>query len=168
MQVDWRASTWNQYGAAIDMLREVINLCPDPLWTVAVYPDPDDERYGQFWYIAYHTLSWLDLYLTGTREGFTPPPPFILGALPEQPYTKDQIIAYLDTCRVKCQSTIEALTDESAQQRCVFAWMEPSFLELQLYCMRHVQEHAAQLSLVLGQHDVTGMDWIASAKSEKA
>jgi len=101
-------------------------------------------------------------------EDFTPPSPFIVGALPEQPYTKDQILAYLGACREKCQSTIEALTDESAQQRCIFEWMEPSFLELQLYCMRHVQEHAAQLSLVLGQHDVTGMDWIASARSKNA
>jgi hypothetical protein len=168
MQVDWRTSTWNQFGAAIDMLGDVINLCPDELWTVKVYNDPDDERYGQFWFIAYHTLRWLDLYLTGTREGFTPPAPFIVGALPEQPYTKNQILGYLGACRAKCQSTIEALTDERAQQPCVFEWMEPGFLELQLYSMRHVQEHAAQLSLALGQHGVTGMDWVASARSENA
>ena len=108
MQVDWRGSTWKQYGAAIDMLGDVINLCPDHLWTVAVYADPEDERFGQFWFIAYHTLRWLDLFLTGTREGFTPPSPFIVGALPERPYTKDQILAYLGACRKKCQSTIEA------------------------------------------------------------
>jgi hypothetical protein len=42
--------------------------------------------------------------------------------------------------------------------------MEPSFLELQLYAMRHVQEHEGQLSLFLGQHDVTGFDWVASAR----
>lgn len=168
MQVDWRTSTWNQYGAAIDMLEDAIKLCPDHLWTVAIYTDPDDERYGQFWFIAYHTLRWLDLFLNGTREGFTPPAPFLAAGLPEQPYTKGQILTYLSVCRQKCQSTIEALTDERARQRCVFEWMEPSFLELQLYCMRHIQEHAAQLSLVLGQHDVTGMDWVASARSEKA
>jgi hypothetical protein len=46
MQVDWRASTWNQFGAAIDMLGDVINLCPDHLWTIVVYTDPDDERYS--------------------------------------------------------------------------------------------------------------------------
>lgn len=168
MKVDWRASTWNQFGAAIDTLSDAIQLCPEHLWTVAVYEDPDDERYGQFWHIAYHTLSWLDLFLNGRREGFTQPPPFIVGKLPEQPYTKEQILGYLSTCREKCQSTIETLTDERAQERCVFQWMEPTFLELQLYCMRHVQEHAAQLSLVLGQHGVTGMDWIASARSENA
>jgi hypothetical protein len=46
--------------------------------------------------------------------------------------------------------------------------MQPSYLELQLYSMRHVQEHAAQLSYVLGQHEVEGLDWIASAKNQDA
>jgi len=85
MQVDWRASTWNQFGAAIDMFSDAIHLCPDHLWTTMVYTDPNDERYGQFWFIAYHTLRWLDLFLNGTKEGFKPPSPFIVGALPEQP-----------------------------------------------------------------------------------
>jgi len=58
------------------------------------------------------------------------------------------------------------MTDEEAQQRCAFEWMEPSFFELQLYSLRHVQEHAAQLSLLLGQHDVSGFDWIASARDK--
>jgi hypothetical protein len=100
----------------------------------------------------------------GLRGGFCTSAPFTRTALPEQPYTKEQILAYLGSCRSKCRSTIEALTEEQAQQHCVFAWMEPSFLELQLYSLRHVQEHAAQLSLVLGQHDVTGVDWIVSAR----
>lgn len=99
-------------------------------------------------------------------KGFVPPPPFQRGVLPAQPYTKDQIRAYLDSCRRKCQSTIEGMTAEKAQQRCVFEWMEPSFFELQLYSLRHVQEHAAQLSLLLGQHEIPGLDWIASARDK--
>jgi DinB superfamily len=160
-----KTSIWQQFGAAIDMFEDAINLCPDHLWTAALWKDAEDTRYGQFWYIAAHTLVWTDLYLTGTREGFTPPPPFIRGRLPESPYTKDQIRSYLDQCRSKCQATIEALTDEKACQICKFEWMEPTFLELQLYSMRHVQEHGAQLNLMLGQHDVTGMDWVAKART---
>jgi hypothetical protein len=106
----------------------------------------------------------MHLFLTGSEAGFAPPPPFTRRALPEHPYTKEQILAYLASCRSLCQSTIEAMTDEHAQQRCVFAWMELSFLELQLYSMRHVQEHATQLGLILGQQDVTGVDWIPRAK----
>lgn len=161
-----KAGLWEQFGAAIDMLEDAINLCPEALWTAALWKDPDDARYGHFWYIAYHTLSWLDLYLNGTAEGFAPPPPFIRGKFPEIPYTKDQIRAYLDHCRNKCQATIEALSDEKARRTCTFEWVEASFYELQLYNMRHVQEHAAQLNMLLGQHDVEGMDWVTKARNK--
>lgn len=156
---------WQQFGASIDMFADAIRLCPDHLWTAALWTDTEDVRYGQFWYIAYHTLSWLDLYLTGTSEGFLPPAPFIRGKLPETPYTKEQISTYLQHGRSKCQATLAALTDEQAHRRCVFPWFEASFLELQLYNMRHVQEHGSQLNLFLGQQGVTGMDWVSQAGS---
>ena len=164
MDIDYRTIVWRQYGAALDMFADAVRLCPDPLWTAVLWHHAEDERYGQFWFIAYHTVFWSDLFLTGSSEGFAPPPPFVRGRLPDQPYTKEQVLAYLDACRSRCQATLAALTDARAQQRCVFAWMEPTFLELQLYAMRHVQEHAGQLSLLLGQNDITGMDWVATAR----
>src|SRR5262245_11057123 len=136
-----KTAIWQQFGAAIDMLDNAISACPDQLWTAGLWDDPEDPRYGQFWFIAYHTLSWLDLFLTGSAKGFVPPAPFIRGALPEEPYTKEDVRTYLKQCRQKCQSVIEALTAEKAYQICTFDWMEPTFLELQLYSMRHVQEH---------------------------
>lgn len=160
-----KQSIWQQFGAAIDMLEDAIHLCPEDVWTVVLWNDTDDARHGQFWFVAYHTLFWTDVFFTGTMDGFAPPPPFVRGVLPEQPYTKEQVLTYLGVCRAKCQSTIEAMTDEKAQQRCVFEWMSPTFLELQLHSMRHVQEHASQLALVLGQHGVTGQDWVVSARS---
>lgn len=166
MDITLKKSVWQQFGAAIDTLDEAINACPDSLWTAALWSDSDDARYGQFWYIAYHTLSWLDLYLTGSGEGFAPPAPFIRGALPEKPYTKDDVSAYLKQCRQKCKATLEALTDEKARQICTFSWMQPTFLELQLYSMRHVQEHAAQLNLFLGQNGLAVTDWISKATDE--
>jgi len=161
-----KTGIWQQFGAAIDTLEDAINLCPDQLWTAVLWKDPEDVQYGQFWFVAYHTLFWIDLYLTGSADGFAPPAPFIRGALPEKPYTKDQIHTYLDHCRQKCQSTILMLTDEKASQRCTFDWVEASFLEMQIYSMRHVQEHAAQLNLLLGQQGVSGEDWIPQARNE--
>ena len=161
-----KTSVWQQFGAAIDTLSDAIGLCPDHLWTGVLWKDTEDARYGQFWFIAYHTLFWTDLYLTGSSEGFAPPAPFIRGKLPEKLYTKEQICVYLDQCRRKCQSTIESLTDEKAHQICTFKWMEPTFLELQLYSMRHVQEHAAQLNLFLGENGVSGQDWVAKARDK--
>jgi hypothetical protein len=159
-----KTSVWQQYGAALDMLDDALTLCPDHMWTTQMWKDEEDARYGQFWFIAYHTLFWLDLFLTGSSEGFLPPPPFIRGKLPEKPYTKEQVYNYLGECRRKAQAIIEGLSDEQANRRCKFEWMEPTYLELQLYSMRHIQEHGAQLNLVLGQHDITGQDWVASAR----
>ncbi|MCA9906393.1 MAG: DinB family protein, partial [Anaerolineae bacterium] len=150
-----KTSVWQQFGAAIDTLDDTISLCPDRLWSAVLWADPDDARYGHFWYVAYHAVFWLDLFLTGSAEGFTPPAPFVRGKLPEQPYTKADVLDYLKACRQKAKDAIENLTDEQAYTVCVFEWMQPMYLELQLYSLRHVQEHAAELSLVLGQNGVT-------------
>jgi hypothetical protein len=66
---------------------------------------------------------------------------------------------------------METLTDERARQPAAFPWMRDgevfSYLELQLYNMRHVQEHAAQLSLLLGQHGIqVEASWVARAKDD--
>ena len=164
MDTHMKTILWNQYGAAIDTLDDAIGLCPDHLWTAVVWKDDEDARFGQFWFVAYHTLFWLDLFLTGSSEGFLPPAPFIRGRLPDEPYAKDHVRAYLVHCREKCRATVEGLTDERAQQPCPFPWMEPTFLELQLYCMRHIMEHAGQLGYFLGQNDVVGMDWVSQAR----
>ncbi|HLE27501.1 MAG TPA: DinB family protein [Anaerolineales bacterium] len=174
MDTTLRTSIWQQFGAAIDMLDNALRACPDQLWRDRLWNNPSERpEYSQFWYIAYHALFWLDFYLSGSVEGFAPPAPFTLdeldpaGLLPERPYTRDELQAYLDHGRQKCQATIESLTDEKARQRCGFAWGEVSFAELLLYNMRHVQEHAAQLSLILGQKVGSAPGWVTKAKSRR-
>jgi len=116
MDATWKAIIWSQFGAAIEMLENALVACPDALWS-------NRSRQPQFWYVAYHALFWLDLYLTGSIERFAPPAPFSLeeldpaGLVPERPYEKHELKAYLDHCRNKCRATIEALTDETARQR---------------------------------------------------
>ncbi|GAB4581001.1 MAG: hypothetical protein Fur0022_37460 [Anaerolineales bacterium] len=176
MDILWKTSIWHQFGAAIDDLDNALRACPDELWRARLWDDPAQEQFflPEFWYVVYHALFWLDLYLTGSEEGFAPPPPFLLveqnenGPLPEKPYTKDELIAYLQDCRRRCQATIEALTEESAQQRCQFPWGEVSFAELLLYNMRHVVGHAAQLNLLLGQRTGSAPVWVLYAGENKA
>jgi hypothetical protein len=157
------------------MLAMALAGCPDRLWRVYLWGE-DSERpdLAEFWYIAYHTLFWLDFYLSGSEEGFAPPPPFTLdefdpaGIVPDPPYTRDQLQAYLEHGRKKCQATIEALTDEQARRRCTFPWGELSFAELLLDSMRHVQEHAAQLNMILGQKIGWEPRWIPQVKDPHA
>jgi hypothetical protein len=172
MNIDWRAITWQQFGAAIDDLENALRACPDELWQARLWHDPEHEQFflPEYWYIVYHALFWLDLYLTGAEEGFVPPAPFMLieqnenGPLPERPYTKDELQLYLEGCRQRCRMTIESTTDEAAQRVCRFGWGEVSFAELLLYTMRHVQGHAAQLNLLLGQKTGSAPGWVTQAE----
>jgi hypothetical protein len=172
MEPIYKTGIWQQFGAAIDMFENAVRACPDELWQVRMWPVVDGRpELAEFWYITYHTLFWLDLYLFGTEEGFTPPTPFTLdeldpaGLIPERVYSKAELLDYLAYGRRKCQTIIAELTAERAQQICPFPRREMSFAELLLYNMRHVQEHGAQLSMVLGQGAGLEARWVAKAKS---
>ena len=81
MDANWKTSLWQQFGAAIDMLENAVRACPDELWRVRLWDDAELPESAEFWYIVYHTLFWLDLYLSGAVEGFAPPAPFNLDEL---------------------------------------------------------------------------------------
>lgn len=173
MTIFWKEVVWQQFGAAIDMLDDAVRTCPDELWHERLWEHPTEpSSYSEFWLLAFHTLFWTDLYLSGTREGFAIPAYLEREGdeegVPLVPYSKEEIQTYLQHCRAKCQATIEALTDETAQRQCRFNWGEVSFLELLLYTMRHVQEHAAQLNLLIGQRvgATSAPDWVAQARTE--
>ena len=181
METLWPTALWRQFGAAIDMLENALVACPASLWTQRLWRTPPPAefppQFAEFWYVTFHALVWLDLYLAGLpEEEFAPPAPFVQGvldsldALPERPYSKEELRAYLASTRQKCHTTLVALTDEQARQAVEYSWAKGqavSFLELQLYNMRHVQEHAAQLNLFLGQHASEGAsDWVSQGKAE--
>ncbi len=171
----WGEIIWRQFGAAIDTLKGVINDCPDELWEVNIWPLAGaPEGFSSFWNVTFHTLFWLDLYLEGTDIDFAPPAPFTLneldasGKMPDRVYSKAEMLDYLLYCRNKCQQKTMNLTDEQASHMCKFSnGRERGYGELLLYTMRHVQEHAAHLSLFLGQHDVSVTGWVGTAKSDE-
>jgi DinB superfamily len=180
MDTLWNTVLWNQFGAAIDTLDNAIAACPASLWTERLWPNPPPahfpEQFSEFWYVSFHAVVWLDLYLSGRREEeFAPPARFAQGeldsreAVPAQPYAVQDVRGYLASVRAKCHTTLIELTDEQAQRLVSYPWAEGrrvSYLELQFYTLRHVQEHAAQLFLFLGQHGVPDSDlqWVSRAK----
>ncbi len=171
MEITWKAILWHQFGAAIDMLGNALRACPDELWLARLYEERGAQpEFAEFWYIGYHALFWLDFYLSETDQGFAPPAPFTssefeAGLLPERVYTKAELQTYLEHDRAKCQARLETLTDLLAPQLVRPDWPEMSTAELLLYNMRHVQEHAAQLSLFLGQKVGFAPGWVGKAKS---
>jgi hypothetical protein len=155
------------------MFGEALRDCPEELWEKNLWADQPDQwvaaGFSAFWYLGYHTLFWLDLYLTGAEEGFSPPAPFDLvemdpnEVLPRT-YSRAELLTYLDYCRRKCREIIGALSSEQADRVCRFAWGEVTFAELLLYNLRHVQEHGAQLHMFLGQQAGKTAGWVPLAK----
>ena len=163
MDTTFKAILWQQFGAAIDMLENAIVACPDALWD-------DHSRRPEFWHVAYHTLFFLDYYLSESVDTLVPPAPFTLGeldpvgVLPERPYTKVELQAYLSHGRQRCRMAIDTMTAKKARERRRFSWGEVSVTELLLYNMRHVQHHAAQPNLILRQTIDSAPRWVAKAK----
>ena len=164
MEKAWKTILWRQFGAAIEMLENAITACPDRVWG-------DRSARPEFWYLAYHTLFFLDFYLSDASEGFRPPPPYTLdelderGLLPDRVYTREELLAYLKHGKEKCRRTIVGLTDEKLHARCGFDWLDCTVAEMHLYNMRHVQHHAAQLNLLLRQRIDSAPRWVRKTET---
>ena len=160
-----------QFGAALDTLDNAIDACPDDLWGDRPTSESSVETpHLQFWYMVYHTLFFLDYYLSDSAENFAPPEPFTLseldpaGVFPERVYNKAEMKTYLEHGRKKLRAALNALTEEKANQRCGFKRPEVSVTELFFYSMRHVQHHAAQLNLILRQKTDSAPGWVSKSK----
>lgn len=160
---NWKTIIWQQLGAAIESLENAIKACPEKVWG-------DKAGSHEFWYLVYHTLFFLDYYMSGTDQGFAPPVPFTLseldpsGVLPDRVYTKEELLSYLGHGRQKSRKVVEALTEETAHKPCGLK-KDLTVAELYLYVMRHVQHHAAQLNLLLRQQTNSAPEWVSKVKS---
>lgn len=154
---------WSQFGAAIDTMENAINACPEEIWS-------DQKPYHQYWYVAYHTIFWMDYYLSESYEDFKPPQPYTMsefdpsGLLPERVYTQAEMLSYLGHCSQKARNRINALNDESMKQFYDFKKYKLNIPELLLYTMRHIQHHAAQMNLILRQRTDSAPGWMFTSK----
>ncbi|MBO9202573.1 MULTISPECIES: DinB family protein [Niastella] len=157
MQEDIRSILWYQFGAAIDMLENAMVVCADHLWNSDT----------QFWYMAYHTLFYLDYYVSEDPDGFMPPVPFTLsefdpnGALPDRVYGKEELLNYLAYGRKKLFDRIMNLSETGEGKRFTNERRDYSAVEILLYNMRHVQHHTAQLNLLLRQGMNEAPGWVS-------
>lgn len=153
----------SQYRAALAMLREAVERCPDSLWVAGNPP---------FWRIAYHAAFFAHFYLGPDEAAFCPwehhrPGSESLDAPPEamgEPYTRAQVLDYLSQCSAMLDPTIAALDLTSRDPG--FSWYQVSKVEHQIINIRHIQHHAVYLSAALrasGQDPVT---WISPSRSD--
>jgi hypothetical protein len=166
-----RAALKSQYHAALAMLRESIERCPEDLWL-------DHRPKNAFWQIAYHTLYFTHLYLQPRLEAFRPweghqggvqhedgiagtaDPASALPLIPG-PYTKLQTLAYWSHVDTMVDGAVDRLDLSSRESG--FYWYAMSKLEHQLVNLRHVQHHLAQLADRLRAADDVGIRWVGGA-----
>ncbi len=158
-----REALARQYRAALDMLGQAISACPESLWLDASYPN-------RTWHIAYHVLFCAHVYLQTSHEAFRPWEKarenyHFLGAMPmppherpviDTPYSKEELLEFTQICRDEVDAKMPTV-DFAAPSG--FFWIELDKFELQLYNLRHIQHHTAQLADRLRTACGVGVPW---------
>jgi len=158
--MDIKKALQGQYHAAFRMLRECVELCPDELWTAG-------KGSRQYWRIVNHAAFFGHLYMCQNEAAFTPwskqteaGNDLWEGALTQmEPYTKEELLSYIDEVRSIIDPTIDALDLDTEDPG--FPWYKNiNKLEHEILSIRHVQGHVGQLSELLM---AAGIDssWIA-------
>jgi hypothetical protein len=162
--MDTSAVIVSQYLAALEMLKQAVVRCPAALWD-----SPDDKT--KFWHAAYHALFYTHLYLQDSEQAFTPWPRHraeyqFIGQVPWPPHAPPQIGApydqasvldYLAFCQQQVRERVPQLDWAAASG---FDWLPFNKFELQLYTLRHIQQHTGELMERLGARANVELDWV--------
>ena len=164
-----RSVVAGQYGAAFRMLGACLDRADAGAWLAPV------GRYP-LWHVAYHTLFITDMYLSPEEKAFRPQPFHredynMLGPAPwapdrrpvvDNPYDRQTLAGYVDTCRAKAKRALDRETDEILAGPSGFHWLAFTRLELHLYNIRHLQHHTGQLAAALRRSTGEGVRWALS------
>ena len=152
-----KTSIQSQYNTALMMLKAAVEKCPEELWADTDYVNP-------FWHVAYHVLFYTHFYLSQTDQDFTPWEKHrdeITSLEPSvkevQSYNKEDIIEYLEYCLVQVETQVSTMDLEAESG---FYWLPFNKLELQLYNIRHIQQHTGELCERLGAHGEIEVGWV--------
>ncbi len=166
--MDIKPALKSQYHAAMNVLKEVIEKCPDSMWNHYYH------GFRSFWRVTYHTLFFTDYYLQKDHQT-TPtwskrrPEAECTGPIPWEnnrdpkpcdPYSKAELMEYWSELDQRIDALVDALNLESAESG--FPWYKISKFEHQLVNLRHLQHHAAALSVRLKDSDGIGIRWVST------
>ena len=140
----------SQYLAALEMLKQVIVKCPAALWNA-----PGDK--DKIWRKAYHALFYAHLYLQTAEKDFAP---WEKHHDPDTgvPFSPEDVLEYLSFVQNQVRERVPVLDLEAESG---FHWLPFNKLELQLYNIRHIQQHAGELYERLGSRENIEFDWVS-------
>jgi hypothetical protein len=151
--LDFTENIQSQYQASLEMLRQAVVKCPDVLW--------NDPKYkNAFWRVAYHALFYIHLYLSPGEQAFGAwarhRPGYNDMEPGGEPYSKAELLEYLEICRGQVEQQVAALALEAPSG---FEWLRFNRLETHLYNLRHLQHHVGELCERLGAAGEIEVDW---------
>lgn len=171
-----RAILKSQYHAALAMLRQTIEDCPDEVWF-------GRDHLNAPWQLAYHTLYFAHLYLQPDEATFRPwegqqaaaqhpdgipgrsDPNSRLPLIPE-PYARAAVLGYWEFCDAMVDGAVDAL--DLASPESGFPWYRVSKLEHQVISIRHIEHHMAQLADRLRFTAGIGTRWVGARPAGSA
>lgn len=184
-----------EFDAAIDLLEDALRRCPAALWEASlwkvertesgVWPGNDQPEPGRtdesiqvfsaLWKVAYHTLFYLDWYVTTEMiatpvapEGSFATPEFIRGGVEEAPFNEDWtlklpkhvyrrelLLQYLDYGRARARLVISSLTDDDLARTCGpdHPHAGKTLAQLLQINLAHLREHGGQIRRFLALPD---------------
>jgi hypothetical protein len=157
----------SQFHAALCTLGACIDRCPESLWIAPV----GNLKFCQ---VAFHAVFFGDLYLGKDVKSLRlqpfhqANPQFFrdyeeLEDRPQQLlYDKPGIQAYVQHVRRNANEVIAAETAESLSVKPGFDWLKFTRAEVHAYNTRHLQHHAAQLSLRLRLDAGIEIPWVGT------
>src|SRR6266850_4523915 len=164
-----RQSLAAQYGAALKMLEDAIGQCESKNWPAKVGQHP-------FWHVSYHVLFCTDMYLSPSISRFRPQrfhrehynfleklpfPPFTK-VIADQPYDKETLVTYVNTCRAKVIKALKKETESTLAGPSGFHWIPFPRAQLHLYNLRHIQHHTGALSAFLARTQGRSATWVGT------
>ena len=161
----------SQFEAALCTLSACIDRCPDALWDRPVSS-------LAFCQVIFHTLFFTDVYLGASPQSLKTQPFHLENAdffadyeeMADRPpvrlYNKASLRKYLDHCRGKAAAVVAAEAAELLQGPSGFERRKCSRAELHVYNIRHIQHHAAMLSLKLRLEAGIDIPWVGSGWKE--
>ena len=139
----WIDSLARSFETALNLLVGAVADCPDELWGASMWevPAPDAkyelrgpdgtaitepterlalvQRWSAPWCVAWHVLECFDYDLNGDLAPWAPPPPFASkphwrswSSVP--PWSRPEIVGYLDHCRQRAGETLAGMTEVKA------------------------------------------------------
>ena len=153
-----------QFQASLSMLNQCVRLCPPEHWEGMI-------ANGTFRTIAYHTLFFVDVYLSPREDDFELRDLHhrggneLIDGAPTVGLPKDDTVGYVEICRAKLLESMASETAASLAGPSGFSWLAISRGELHLYNIRHIQHHTGQMSAYLrrvdvGLKDSTVLRWV--------